>query len=401
MLVAGAVGVGAFLQLFIEPGPIALVAAAAIAGATVFVSSQIMPGRWREVMSGFRFTSVLLVALAIAAILGTLILQNKPLEFYEDRYGAVGSLIVALRLDDIFHSLWFAGLIALFGAAVVNSALLRFPLTRRNTGFFVCHVGLMTSLLGAGVSAAFTVKGRVDLHAGGETAKGVLVTRNGEPTGAQAALGFDLRLDRFDLVRYEPEHRVAYYHAEEVDLGHGHKDMEFRLKASFDPEVGAKHLLPGGNSFRIKTLAPEWGTEGKEMKNPAAVLEVRVDGDWSETPLLFAHQPGKNFVRIGDRGALVFEKRDQEVKAFVSNVTVIDGGQEAAKARVAVNDPFTYKGWTFYQVNYNPKDPTYSGFEAVRDPGVNWVFLGFFLICVGVAWMFYVDNRMKKAAKAA
>ena len=43
----------------------------------------------------------------------------------------------------------------------------------------------------------------------------------------------------------------------------------------------------------------------------------------------------------------------------------------------------------------NPADPTYSGLEAVYDPGVAWVFLGFFLICVGVFYMFYVEPRLK------
>jgi hypothetical protein len=60
-----------------------------------------------------------------------------------------------------------------------------------------------------------------------------------------------------------------------------------------------------------------------------------------------------------------------------------------------------YKDWTLYQVNYNPQDPTYSGLEAVYDPGVNWVFLGFFLICLGVAWMFYVEPRLKRKKAAA
>jgi len=31
----------------------------------------------------------------------------------------------------------------------------------------------------------------------------------------------------------------------------------------------------------------------------------------------------------------------------------------------------------------------------VRDPGVPWVFLGFGLICVGVAYMFYVEPRLR------
>ena len=33
--------------------------------------------------------------------------------------------------------------------------------------------------------------------------------------------------------------------------------------------------------------------------------------------------------------------------------------------------------------------------DAVYDPGVNWVFLGFFLICVGVFYMFYLEPRLK------
>ena len=57
--------------------------------------------------------------------------------------------------------------------------------------------------------------------------------------------------------------------------------------------------------------------------------------------------------------------------------------------------PFEFGGWMLYQVNYNPEDPTYSGLEAVRDPGVFWVFAGFALICVGVFYMLYIEPRMR------
>ena len=179
LLIAGALVIGGLLQLFIEPGPKALVVAAMVAGATTFVAAQLLPGRWREVMAGFRFTSVLLIALAIAAALGTLILQGRPIAEYPMKYGAVGDLIVALRLDDIFHSLWFACLIALFGAAVVNSALLRWPLKLRNAGFFVCHVGLVTSLAGAALSSYFAVRGRVEMFSDGSTVSQIYVTKQG------------------------------------------------------------------------------------------------------------------------------------------------------------------------------------------------------------------------------
>ena len=57
--------------------------------------------------------------------------------------------ILALRFDDIFHGLPFALVMALFGASVIASATLRWPVKARNAGFFICHVGLMTSLAGA------------------------------------------------------------------------------------------------------------------------------------------------------------------------------------------------------------------------------------------------------------
>jgi cytochrome c biogenesis protein ResB len=66
------------------------------------------------------------------------------------------------------------------------------------------------------------------------------------------------------------------------------------------------------------------------------------------------------------------------------------------KRIIKVNEPMSHAGWTLYQANYDPKDPSYSGLDAVRDPGVSWVFTGFALICAGVLWMFYVEPRLRK-----
>ena len=63
-------------------------AATGIASLVVLGLSFVVPGRLRSTLSGFRFTSSLLVALAVFAILGTLILQGKPAELYRARYPA-------------------------------------------------------------------------------------------------------------------------------------------------------------------------------------------------------------------------------------------------------------------------------------------------------------------------
>jgi hypothetical protein len=387
-LVVGALLLGLVLQVWIPPGGMTLVAAAFLASMVVVGVGFLVPGKLRATISGFRFIATLLFVLAVEAILGTLVLQLKPAPFYLARYGAVGKLIVALRFDDIFHGLPFALLMALFGASVIASATLRWPVKVKNLGFYIAHVGLMTSLAGAGASATLAIRGRIDLHAGGETATQVRVTRGGMPTGEGAALGFDLHLDRFELVNYEPEYRVGYYEQVPVTDEMGNVRAQWKLKASFDPDL-EKHRLPSGHSFRLTSINDQ---------AKAVFMTVQADGLPREG-LIVAERPQPIFV--SPTSALIYERREKEVKAYVSHVSLQDGANRIER-KISVNDPMVHGGWTLYQVNYNPEDPTYSGLEAVYDPGVNWVFLGFFLICLGVFWMFYLDPRLKgRTATAA
>ncbi len=386
LLVAVALLAGLVLQVWLPPGGVTLVAGAGLASVVVVALSFVVPGRLRETLAGFRFIATLLFVLAVFAMLGTLVLQMKPAAFYLDRYGAVGRLIVALRLDDVFHGLPFALVVALFGASVISSATLRWPLSWRSSGFFICHVGLMTSLAGAAVSATLAIRGRVDLHTGGETAQWVRVTRGGMPTGERAALGFDLRLDQFKAESYETEYRVGYYEQVPAVDELGRLGTRWSLKARFDPDLD-KHRLPTGDSFRLASIDAQAHAVRAEI-NQGGLPKQLVMSAVSPSPVFLSR----------DR-VLVFERRPDEKRAYISWVTAREGAAETKRV-ISVNDPMTYSGWTLYQVNYNPEDPTYSGLEAVYDPGVAWVFTGFFLICLGVAWMFYVEPRLKKAAAA-
>jgi hypothetical protein len=524
-LVFSAMILGAILQIWVPPGPLTLVAASGLASLVVLGVSLAVPGRLRGTLAGFRFTASLLIALAIFAIIGTLVLQGKPAAVYLRRYGAFGPIILALRFDDIFHGLPFAGLNALFGAAILSSASLRWPISAKRAGFFVAHVGLLVSGAGAAASSVLSVRGRIDMYAGGDVATSVRVEKGGKPTGEVAPLGFELKLDQFDLVTYQTEFRVGYYE-EELSWRDGQLLQGVKLKTSFDPlterramsDSGerppdlARHRLPAGDSFRLKGVYPDfsqqtsaepvaegppalqvtvggetrwlvpgeaftspdgrvavvfgldrpaapagvglvmlvsakdrqvvthsadfdkvdpiteglsvpggarlgkflpsarrtegYGTRSAEWRNPAVLLETNVGGVVKEE-LLLASQPrwivlrppGRPPARQGDpmappATALMFERREGEAKAYLSHVTAKKDGR-TEPAVISVNDPFTFGGWTLYQVNYRAEEPTYSGLEAVRDPGVPFVFLGFTLICLGVAYMFYVEPRLR------
>ena len=139
------------------------------------------------------------------------------------------------------------------------------------------------------------------------------------------------------------------------------------------------------------------------MRNPAAVVEVKAEGDVSTSKPLVA-LGRENYIAVPPgarqpRGILTFERREEEAKSYRSHVTAISASGEQ-KALVAVNEPFTYQGWTFYQVNFDPRNPKYSGLEAVHDPGVNYVFAGFALIIAGVFYMFYVETRLRRRRSA-
>jgi len=53
-----------------------------------------------------------------------------------------------------------------------------------------------------------------------------------------------------------------------------------------------------------------------------------------------------------DRFEISFYKGGGRPKEFVSELTVIENGQEVMQKTIEVNDPLFYKGLTFYQSSY-------------------------------------------------
>jgi hypothetical protein len=337
---------------------------AAIAGA--------LPARWRRALITQEAFAMILAALAAVCVLGTLVVQGQGEAFYRRGYGpTLAALILRLGLDDTFHSLWFAGVAGVFCGSVILSAARRWPPSRSNLGFHLSHLGLLVALGGAATSAAFAVRGRIELRAG-ETAGEVKVRtapRMDEAAAERSVpLGFALRLDRFDVEQYQSELRIGYYERQEDG---------WRLRASFEPEPGVAHRLPGGASFVVSAL--------RNDPSPVAIIRVRDEGGPGDGVLLAG--AGGHFTSAGS-GALVLEPRPPEVKAFRSSVTAL-GSDGERSAVLAVNAPFHHGGWTFYQASYDPADPRYSALEAVRDPGARWVFGGFVLLAAGVAHLLY------------
>lgn len=79
-----------------------------------------------DLFASVRLTVGVLLALAGAAVIGTLIPQTQPAAFYAAKYGESGArLILALQIDDMYRSHWFQALILMLAANILVCSVAR------------------------------------------------------------------------------------------------------------------------------------------------------------------------------------------------------------------------------------------------------------------------------------
>jgi len=82
--------------------------------------------------SSVKLAIILLIIITCASILGTLIPQGRSPAEYTQRYGQLANLFTRLQLTNLYHSLWFIGLLFLFALNIIICTLTRlFPKLRK------------------------------------------------------------------------------------------------------------------------------------------------------------------------------------------------------------------------------------------------------------------------------
>lgn len=129
--------------------------------------------------------------------------------------------------------------------------------------------------------------------------------------------------------------------------------------------------------------------------NPAVEVEVRWPGSPTERVML----RGKDSppVRLGADRLLSFHEKPNDIKNYNSTLTVLEGGKQVLTQRIQVNKPLRYRGVDFYQSNYDPDNPNYSGLQVVVDPGLPVVEFGLWLLFLGTLHAVALrDRRLPK-----
>ena len=175
--------------------------------------------------------------------------------------------------------------------------------------------------------------------------------------------------------------------------------------------INESQSIPGRSksSFTIISIFPDAAyleskpaTRNESQENPVARLSVNRD-TWSEAKDAFLYpstkRPGGQYTIEGTDYILALESmKDQETKFWESGLSVVNNDGSLMKQKsIRVNEPLKYKGYRFYQTDYDPNNPNYSGIGISYTPGLYLIYFGFWVLVIGVFVLFYMRKRNEEA----
>ncbi len=196
--------------------------------------------------------TMVLTAILLATVTGTIVLQGLPAAELEATYGGLTPLLLALGIDDVFHSV---ALVACLSLLAVTSTVTVYHRRKsivkwQHVGLLMSHIAVIMILVGGLIGWVGGSKGMIHLTVGQAASDYRLNPSADHPKGQDATLDFSVRLDHFELDNYVPEYRI-YTYARNAE-GDG-----YATAASDEPEVGLELALPeveGSSKIRVEKV---------------------------------------------------------------------------------------------------------------------------------------------------
>ena len=265
-----------------------------------------------ELFSSVKLALFCFFTLAIASIAGTIIPQNKTPDFYIAKYGeATAEMFRLLNIPDMYNSWWFLGILALFSMNLIICSIDRLPtvwkfVTMDNLATKVNRLEKMTPRIRFGTKQPKQeVVSQVE-----QTLKGA----GWKPSQGEREGGTLLFAQKTPWVRFG----VYIVHMSILVIFAG---------AIIGTFFGSK----GSLMIREKSTSSRFFKFSDSLPQPLG-FDIRVD-DFALT--------------YYDTGA---------PKEFRSELAILENGQEVLRKSIVVNDPLSYKGYTFYQSSYQAYD---------------------------------------------
>jgi cytochrome c biogenesis protein len=400
-----------------------------------------------EQLTSIKLAIVLIVAIVLLSIVGTVIPQGKDPLFYAGRYGTAGlNIITALQLDRLYHSWYFlALLIALAlntGACAlkrfrVSWELLRKPVEARSADEIAqlpTHAKLDVRLFeklhelltqrryrvrrqGEQLIASKNLWGRLGidiLHVSliiiliGGVIGGLLgfedfqVAHKGE-TFTVARGGFQVRVDDLRVEHYPDSAQVKDWYTTLTVIDGGREVLTKTIEVNepltykgislYQASFGSDWLGGAELTFRIERVKDGKAEPAGEVTTTVGATFPLDDG---RTAKVVAFYPDFIVTQQGPAN------RSQALNNPAAFLEVYNGDQrEFTTWTFALfpefqHDFFAENPYRFYLVGM--KAPEFTGLQIARNPGIPIIYAGFILLVFGLALNFYLPPRRIWAA---
>jgi len=77
------------------------------------------------------------------------------------------------------------------------------------------------------------------------------------------------------------------------------------------------------------------------------------------------------------------------IKAYKSDVAILEDNRKAGEAVIEVNKPLHWGGYSFYQADYDHQNGAYTVLSVSSDSGLAAVYLGLAVLSLGAFWRFW------------
>lgn len=222
------------------------------------------------------------------------------------------------------------------------ACIIRFPFRIRKIGFYICHIGIVVTLLGAFASGLWMRETRFNIPVDPGSAFGVVQNED----GTDLDFGFQISVSDFSVEKYDPEYQLLR-----------------RDEAAPEGYVVLKEgLMPDRKGF-YELGAPYGDVAKEELIDEAGFVDL---------------------IRVAED--VFLSKLPQADKAYEAHLDFYENGAKSS-AILRVNDPHTYQGWKFYLMDYDHEGERYVALYTKHDPGNLAIGVGLWMLMAGTALM--------------
>jgi len=322
--------------------------------------------------------------LAIASIIWLLILVILMGIINQDEMN--NNLISRLGLNNIINSKAFY-IVQLFLLVnlftVILSKLNSFSL--RNTSFIINHLGLFILIISLSFGAADIQKYSIKLDK-----KNYIW--HVENATSKTELPFALKLKDFDIEMFPAKIAIVENKSDEIIKGNkriisANKDSIIQFN---NYEISLLEYLPNA-----VFVGEKYHFVNDQGAAPAAKLIIK-NNETIKTCWISCGSfmyPSK-FFAIDSKYTLAM--LEPEPKSFQSKIEVTYKNSERENIILKVNQPINILGWDIYQTDYNKemgKWSEYSIIEIVKDPWLNFVYIGIFMMIFGAIALIFLGKK--------